>query len=265
MNKLGIAYNIFDGEEILEKSLRSIRDKADYICAVVQVKSNFGEIYTGGNIEVERLYSLGLIDEVISYEPTIRYINSVEVDWTCGTWNEINKRNLGLELCKKNDCNYILTMDTDEIYDPVQFDFAYNELLEYNADTSFCQMRTYFKKPYYELSPPETYYVPFICKLKKDSEYNIYNDYPVQVDQTRQLEPKNCLVFSRNEIEMHHYSYVRNDIDRKFRNSSSRFPKEEIVEGVKMFNEWKFGKKAFLLGQRIYDIKEVEPLKIWNE
>ena len=35
--KLGVAYNVFDGEELLETSIQSVRPCADYICIVYQV------------------------------------------------------------------------------------------------------------------------------------------------------------------------------------------------------------------------------------
>ena len=41
-NKLGIAYNVFDGEELLEKSILSVRNVADFICVVWQRVSNQG-------------------------------------------------------------------------------------------------------------------------------------------------------------------------------------------------------------------------------
>jgi len=40
--KLGCAYNIFDGEEMLIHSLNNLRPMVDYICVVYQTTSNFG-------------------------------------------------------------------------------------------------------------------------------------------------------------------------------------------------------------------------------
>ena len=40
--KLGVAYNIFDGEEMLIHSLRNLRPMVDYVCVVYQTTSNFG-------------------------------------------------------------------------------------------------------------------------------------------------------------------------------------------------------------------------------
>jgi len=40
---LGLAYNLFDGEELLEYSIKSIRKNVDFICVVWQKISNHGE------------------------------------------------------------------------------------------------------------------------------------------------------------------------------------------------------------------------------
>ena len=42
MMKLGVSYNIFDGEELLEGSIKQIKDQVDYISVVYQTISNFG-------------------------------------------------------------------------------------------------------------------------------------------------------------------------------------------------------------------------------
>ena len=41
--KLGISYNLFDGEELLEYSINSVRDSCDHINVVYQKISNWGE------------------------------------------------------------------------------------------------------------------------------------------------------------------------------------------------------------------------------
>ena len=39
---LGVSYNVFDGEELLEGSIFQIRNEVDYISVVYQSISNFG-------------------------------------------------------------------------------------------------------------------------------------------------------------------------------------------------------------------------------
>ena len=40
--RLGVSYNIFDGEEVLEGCIKQIREQVDFISVVYQTKSNFG-------------------------------------------------------------------------------------------------------------------------------------------------------------------------------------------------------------------------------
>ena len=40
--KIGISYNLFDGEELLESSIKSIRNNVEYVSVVYQTISNFG-------------------------------------------------------------------------------------------------------------------------------------------------------------------------------------------------------------------------------
>jgi hypothetical protein len=261
VNKLGAVYNLFDGEELLEDSILSIRAMVDYICVVYQSVSNFGEFNNCEDV-VLRLLGKGLIDYAYKYEPNIDYINKTDISWESGYKNELIKRNIGIKLCKDFGCQYMLMLDTDEFYTPEQFNYAYDEIVAGNYDTSFCQMTTYYKEPIYQLSPKESYYVPFIIKLKENTEYKLFNNYPLQIDQTRRTDVGNCIVFSRDEIEMHHFSYIRKDMKIKFVNSSSVFSETEINETLKHFNNFKIGNKALLLGNRLYDV--VETKNIFN-
>ena len=260
MNKVGVVYNLFDGEELLEHSIMSIRPLVDYITIVYQVVSNFGEHNNSSELISKKLMNKGLVDNIIKYEPEVLYLDNGETYWESGTANELVKRNVGLNDCKEVGCDYLLMMDTDEFYTSKQFSYAFNEIINGNYDTSFCQMVTYYKEPCYRLEPKETYYVPFIIKLKEDTEYKLHQNYPIRIDQTRQSKVGNCIVFDRDELEMHHYSFVRKNILKKFNNSSSVFPKEEIEDCVQNFKDFELGKRAILLGKRIYDVVETKNL-----
>jgi hypothetical protein len=41
--KLGAAYNVFDGEELLWRSIESIRPVVQFVAVVYQTTSNFGD------------------------------------------------------------------------------------------------------------------------------------------------------------------------------------------------------------------------------
>jgi hypothetical protein len=63
--KVGISYNVFDGEELLENSIKSIRDNVDYVSVVYQTVSNFGNPCDDGLVPLlEKLVKDGLVDEI---------------------------------------------------------------------------------------------------------------------------------------------------------------------------------------------------------
>ena len=91
--KWGVSYCVFDGEELLESSIRSIRDSVDYI-NIVYSSTSYSYNHINQNIEqvVFSLKDKGLVDEIIEYKPNAK-INLQK--------NEITKRNIGLKYAKK--------------------------------------------------------------------------------------------------------------------------------------------------------------------
>jgi hypothetical protein len=69
MTKLAAIYSVFDGEELLEQSILSIREHVDVVIAISQKQSNFGEQNDAGFIECERLRSLGIVDIHHEFHP----------------------------------------------------------------------------------------------------------------------------------------------------------------------------------------------------
>ena len=121
---LGVAYNLFDGEELLEYSIKNIRKNVDFICVVWQKISNYGEKCNDGLEELlNRLASEGLVDKLYLYEPDI-----VNTNGENASLKETRKRNIGLELCRENGCNYHMTIDADEFYIDEQFKFMKKEM-----------------------------------------------------------------------------------------------------------------------------------------
>jgi hypothetical protein len=134
--KLGAAYNVFDGEELLEQSIRSIRPLVSYVVVVYQTRSNFGEPCSVNLLPtLQRLRDKEhLIDEVIGYETNFHFSNDEKKHWisarATGTdlggarysdvadpfFNEISKREMGRLKCLENQCTHFMSMDTDEYY-----------------------------------------------------------------------------------------------------------------------------------------------------
>jgi hypothetical protein len=252
--KLGVSYNVFDGEELLEGSIKQIRTEVDYVSVVYQTISNFGNPCNPTLISLlEKLKNEGLIDELYHYKP--------KTD-KGGHYNEITKRNVGLSISQRAGCTHHMSMDSDEYYNTLEFNNI-KKLIEYgDYDSSYCQMMTYYKDWEYVLDPPETYYVSLIFKLNTDSTYVFGANAPVLVDPTRKMS--NCikpLILERNKIQMHHGSYIRNDIKLKLVNSSASINfNKDIEKIVDYYNNWKYPNKALWGGlpSQFHTLKKIE-------
>ena len=77
---LGVSYNIFDGEEVLEGSIKQIRDQVDFISVVYQTKSNFGNTADSNLVPLlENLKSRGLIDKLYLRGHLTEFQFSIEI------------------------------------------------------------------------------------------------------------------------------------------------------------------------------------------
>ena len=256
--KLGVSYNIFDGEELLENSIKSIRKNVDYISVVYQEVSNFGNPCNDNLVPLlNRLKNEGLVDEIFKYRPQTQ---------RGGHFNEINKRNIGLSLSEGVKCTHHMAMDSDEFYTDEQFKFLKKEMIEGDYDSSCCQMVTYYKEPKYRLDPKEDYYVSLIYKIQNGKQYVMGLPFPTLVDPTRRMEGGKCKIFTRDEIEMHHMSYVRKDIRKKLQNSSASPNFKNIDKIVNYYDSWEYPNQGLMGGapDKLFDIIKVKELfKAW--
>ncbi len=257
--KYGVSYNLFDGEELLESSINSIRNNVDYISVVYQTISNFGQPCSEGLVPLlEDLKSRGLIDELFEYRPKVN---------KGGHYNEIRKRNIGIILSEGAGCDYHMAMDSDEFYTDEQMKYVKKTLEEGGYNTSACQMVTYYKDSEHRLDPKEEYYVSLFHKMGDGIEYVIGAPFPVLVDPTRRVNYANTglintKIFTRDEVEMHHMSYVRKDIRKKLQNSSASPNFKNIDKLVNYYESWEYPKQALMGGapDKFYNIVEVEKL-----
>ena len=259
--KLGVAYNIFDGEEMLPHSLRNLRPMVEFICVVYQTTSNFGNKNPLLLEQLEMLQIEGLIDKLFFYEPKIERLENGEVDWKHGTHNEFEKRNIGLNICRANGCDAFMTIDCDELYDEKQFLWARVDFEKGGYDTSFLQMKTFYKKPTLEVTPSEEYYVPLFYKINKDTKftYEFAPPYPCNIDPTRRVKAGYSRIYQRDEIEMYHYAYVRNNLVSKVTNTSAQsdyISKKQVCHHFDNFKGVEDG--ALFIGLQAFDLKEVE-------
>lgn len=253
--KIGVSYNIFDGEELLEGSIKCIRDQVDYISVVYQTTSNIGNNCSDELLIIlEKLKNEGLVDELFKYNPKIN--NGPH-------FNEITKRNIGLSLSIGMGCTHHMSMDSDEYYLSEQFKYLKEEMINGDYDSSYCQLKTYYREKDIIIDPPEDYYISLLYKITPYSIFEMNAYSPVLVDPTRRISAKKYKIFKRSEIEMHHFSYIRNDIRRKLINSSASINfKDRIDNLVKYYQEWEYPKKALMAGlpDKYYNVKKIKNL-----
>ncbi len=211
--KFGVSYSIFDGEELLESSIKSIRSSVDYVNVVYQTKSWKGKSANKDLLKkLNELKDKGLIDELIFFEPNLNLRAGV---------NEAKKRNIGLKAAYRAGVKYFMCMDTDEFYKSTEIDYAKRVIIEKNISYSFCNIVNYGLEPTKRILQPCSFSVQFFSKINRFSFLKRSKNSIALVDPTRQLF---VFPFSSqfyiNGIEMHHFSLIRKDIDKKFKNTS---------------------------------------------
>lgn len=207
MKKLAAIYNIFDGEELLKYSVKSVA-ACDLFIFVYQTTSNFGERHD----PLPGIMAAIAFGGVTNYE-LHEYIPDPSLG---GGINETNKRNKGIRIAHKHECTHFLHLDCDEIY---RYFPGMVDVYESSGKSgSACPILTYFKLPTLRFESQDSYYVPFIHELKRNTVAG-HHAYPYYVDPTRRINCDDVVLLTE---PMHHFSYVRRDIVRKCRNSSAR-------------------------------------------
>tara|TARA_B100001057_G_scaffold497146_1_gene600524 strand:+ start:8986 stop:9852 length:867 start_codon:yes stop_codon:yes gene_type:complete len=260
--KLGIAYNVFDGEELLPYSLKGIRGLAEYIVVVYQTTSNYGNENKNLLPFLEKLVDAKMVDELVEYEPQLNIVDELGNPYLKkGSVNEQTKRNIGLQKCLDNGCTIFSSMDTDELYHTQDYKNALDSFIDGGYDSSFCQMQTYYKTPTMVVTPPERYFVPLFYKIsgrRETLKFEFIHDYQIKCDGTRMIKAGFPKMYTRDEIQMHHFSYVRNDMKSKVDNSSAQMTDGQKALVVHHYENWTKGMKAFFLGNQIFDLDETD-------
>lgn len=215
----GVSYSVFDGEELLEQSLKSIRDEADYINVVYQLHSWYGNPADEGLLPLlNKLKREGLIDELAEYAP--------DLSARAGT-NERRKRNIGLKMALAAGCNYFMTMDCDEFYLTGQVAQAKKIIIAKNITNSYCPQTYYGYDPTRRLVVEQIGYVPFFARITKSSKLTNRINAPCSADKSRIItKPWNGYERVLGEVFMHHMNLIRKNILKKYENTS--FANREI-------------------------------------
>lgn len=238
--KLGLCYMVFDGEELLEFAAKNIRTQVDFISVTYQTTSYFGNPSDPELPSlIKRLEKEGLIDSSLHYEPNLKLTPKE---------NELILRNLGLANSRNAGCSHHISADVDEFYKPEQLKYAKDVMTENNYDFSTAYLATYYKEPTYLVTPIQKLLVSFIHPVTNEYNKDIpYPTFPFHMETTRRLSKhEHYRVFTADEFMIHHMSYVRKDIRKKFANSdNARF--YNLNKFYKTFDNYKVGQRVCLL------------------
>lgn len=275
--KLGVSYIVFDGVELLEHSIKQIRNHVDFVQVIYQNTSWFGKnIKEEDLLELKRLERTNLIDELTLFTSFNPLLTKNPRDIVTAKDYERSKRQVGLTTCKNKGCTHYLCMDVDEFYVTEQFAKAKEYIISNNIDVSAVKFINYVNLPILHRGSDGST-VPFICKL--DSSSKMSKGFFTKCDVTRGISniTKKSYLFSQNEILMHHMETVRKDLHLKYESTTrSIFKRErtnELIANIRSVGEdtkkfW-FNKIIFP-GTPIVDLNKVDnifniPYKKWLE
>ena len=247
--KLGISYNVFDGFEMLEASAKTIKPSVDFINVVVQRVSNHNITMPQTDWDelidlIKRLQSEDIIDNAVMITPKYGL-----APWT----TEIGKRQLGYDICAKNDCTHYISMDVDEFYNPVDLDRVKPIIEANNYDGTVCRLIDYYGDMNHHYPKYSGTYVPFIYKIIGNRFFRSgsINTREMICDHTRQIPCNNLKIMDpETEIMMHHGTMVRKNAEAirvKMVNSSANinFNDTVINNMVDYYHKWFESDKKF--------------------
>jgi hypothetical protein len=170
--------------------------------------------------------------------------------------NERNKHNDMIEVAKHSGCTHFILSAADHFYSKEMFDYGKNVMQTTDADVILTRMRTYYKQDNWILDPIEEYYMPFIHKLTVNTEITTRVKYPVVVDPSVKVSTAQKFHIASDEYLMDHYSMMRMDIEKKFRNAASsiRWTKEDVQTFINEYQNAKVGDSIkYFQGRKIVE------------
>lgn len=228
--KIGAIYNAFYGLQQIEKSINSIKKCVDYFVIVCQ---HHGIDMKTVEPKINQLVFRRLLNKNIDID--IVYLDPEE-DMT-GKHNIakkhefiLQKRNLGLYYCKKNDCKFIIPLDTDERYDSDLLDKEIKIAIKHNIDTVYSPILSYYSDENYYFE--DTYYVP--CLYKVDEREFSKTQSSVLADPVRKMEERKYRI---SKMPMHHYTYTKDNYIEKM-NSGLRTSNPDVKTLVEQIGEY---------------------------
>lgn len=209
---LAACYTIFNGLELLEKSIQQIESEVDFVVLCYQTTSNKG--YTSEEVlPFLQRFKDNKKFHLLLFQPDMKK-NTKQ--------NERDKHQLMLHYSRVLGCTHFLLSACDHYYNKEQFAAAKQFHYSNNLDVTFTKMFTYYKDPTWQLYPMEDYYMPFIMKLYPESRIDRMAKFPLKTDPSVQINTyAKWALLAPKVLVLHHYSMIRVDIKEKFLNAAA--------------------------------------------
>lgn len=263
--KLGVSYIAFDGIELLEHSIKQIRDHVDYIQVIYQNYSWFGNRMPEADMEeLVRLSKTRFVDDLTSFTNFSQLKDKSARSIVKAKSYERAKRQLGLNSCVSKGCTHYLCMDVDEFYVTEEFAKAKIYISVNNIGLSAVGFINYVNLPTLQRGTGGKAVVPFICKVTSKSK--MVPSFIAPCDPTRGITKLPGLKnhrFGQHFIKMHHMETVRKNLHSKF-NSTTRslFDRSRIHELVSHIKSVEDNSKAFSFNKIIFPKTPPVPLNV---
>lgn len=140
--------------------------------------------------------------------------------------NETAKRNFGIVKARARDFTHFLMADADEFYDAREMNAEKYRFHKKSLNGLVHALKVYIKTP--TLYTDDHTLVCGIHRLTKDVSCGNFKYYPFTYDSQGRahIDPSRRMSFTSgiemSTVYMHHYSYVRRNIDMKIENSSAK-------------------------------------------
>jgi len=211
--RLGIAFIIFSGGELLKPVLLNARAMAHRIVVVYSLVSIAGTrapAYLApliAELKRQRLadHWLEVKPEVHAGGPALQNAKRARYE-------------LGREICRREGCTHFQGRDVDEFYEAEQFVWAMLQAQRY--DQVIVPLLDYVKAPTVQARRPSRLHVPMIARADLPLQAK---NYPVLCDFSRMVATENYRIANAEEIVMHHMTAVRfneAELRRKFEGHS---------------------------------------------
>jgi hypothetical protein len=264
--KTALLYTFWTGDdvEMLKRSIQHNGLFVDRVIVFYQKTSNTGNFnenlfnfFSFNNLIIERKnYSVmmenGIVVSFKNFEPNLSLPTKE---------NERIKHNLMIQTAKSQGFTHFIMAAADHFYNKNTFENAKKVISESNPDVIFTKMITYYKREKWAIWPLESYYMPFIHKMHPGTEISKSVEYPVLVDPSVKVNTIGSFhIMGPKDGILHHYSMIRTDIVKKFRNAAAsvRWSKEQVEGFIEEYENAEIGNKlTYFKGAEIRNINEV--------